>query len=130
MYVSMNDEKSNVMNVISIIIHLFLSGLMNNSVNHIKMYIITEPVSGSMNTRNDGIKVIISVVIISFNSSFVFLLFLKWYFSIISLSNSINEIFINSEGWNVIPPSVSQHFDPFISFPMNNVIVNKNIDVI
>ena len=128
MYVSMNDEKSNVMNVISIIIHLFLSGLMNNSVNHIKMYIITEPVSGSMKTKNDGIKVKANVISISFSSSFIFFLFLKWYFSITELSISIKGIFINSDGWKVIGPRVSQHFEPFTSFPINKVIVSRKID--
>ena len=94
----MNVVNISVMNVSKIMNHLFLSGLMNNSVSHIKMYIITEPVSGSMNTRNDGIMVIINVISISFSSSFNFFLFLKWNFSITALSNKINETFMNSDG--------------------------------
>ena len=51
--------------------HLFLRPPINNITKVIITYIITAPVSGSMNVNADGINNIINTLMINFNSSIV-----------------------------------------------------------
>ena len=80
------------------------------------------PVSGSKNTSNEGIK----VIIINFK---IFLLF----FSLIRdtlIKNMVRVSFINSLGWIDILPILSQPLDPFISLPIIKVNISKMILII
>ena len=111
--------------------HLFLIPPINNIASVIIIYIITAPVSGSINVNIDGINNTIKTFIINFNSSVISGFLYVSLKSVIILDRVIiRNIFINSLGCSVPRNGIlNQHVALFISTPKKSTNISDKIPV-
>ena len=126
-----NKLKNNIRKPIVKINHLLRNPPINNIAIVIIIYMITAPVSGSMNVSADGMNKTINTFMINFNSSIISGFLYVSLKSVIILDRVIiKNIFINSLGWSVPKNGIlNQHFALFTFTPKNNTRINDDTPI-